>query len=72
MTSDIRRFDSIERVVRDQRRRVDDLQSTVMARLATHVHAPAALEQLEEDVTNASDVADLKAALLAYIEALRG
>jgi hypothetical protein len=38
MTTDTRRFDTIERVVRDERRRVDDLQSTVMARLATHTH----------------------------------
>ena len=70
--SDVRRFDSIERVVRDQRRKVDDLQSTVMARLASHVHAPAALDQFEDDVTAAADVAGLKTALLAYITALRG
>ncbi len=36
--SDVRRFDSIERVVRDQRRRLDDTVSTVLSRLATHTH----------------------------------
>lgn len=37
--SDVRNFDSLERVVRDQRRKLDDVESTVMARLATHTHA---------------------------------
>lgn len=36
--SDVRRFDSLERVVRDSRRRLDDFQSTVMSRLASHTH----------------------------------
>lgn len=70
--SSVRRFDGIERTVRDTRRKLDDVESTVMTRLATHVHAPDALDQFETDVTAAADVAGLKSALLAYIDALRG
>src|SRR5690606_30889075 len=36
--SDIRRFDSIERVVRDTRRELQDVKSTVLSRLASHTH----------------------------------
>lgn len=37
--TDVRRFDLLEKVVADERRRLDDLASTVLARLGTHVHA---------------------------------
>jgi hypothetical protein len=43
MGDDARRFDSIERVVRDGRRKLDDVESTVLTRLATHTHPAAAL-----------------------------
>ena len=36
--SDTRRFDSLERVVRDTRRLLDDTSGTVLARLGTHTH----------------------------------
>lgn len=36
--SETRRFDHIERVVRDERRRLDDFRSTVLARMGTHTH----------------------------------
>lgn len=72
MADDVRRFDQIERVVRDTRRKVDDVESTVLARLATHTHNGTALDDLEVDVTAATDVAGLKAALLAYIASVRG
>lgn len=36
--SDARRFDQLERVVRDTRRQLDDLTSTILARLGTHTH----------------------------------
>lgn len=38
MATDPRRFDSIEKVVRDERRRLDDTASTVLARLSAHTH----------------------------------
>lgn len=38
--SDTRRFDELERVVRDQRRQLDDLTSTALARLVSHLHGP--------------------------------
>lgn len=36
--SDTRRFDSLERVVRDTRQRLDDTSGTVLARLGSHTH----------------------------------
>jgi hypothetical protein len=55
MATDPRRFDQIEKVVRDNRRNLDDVQSTVLARLAAHTHAAyAALvhTHAESDVTS--------------------
>jgi len=37
--SETRRFDSLERVVRDTRRLLDDTATTVLARLGTHTHS---------------------------------
>ena len=72
MTIDpLRRFDRIEKVVADTRRSLEDTKSTVMARLASHTHGNAALDDLEVAVNASSDVEDLKAALLAYISAMR-
>lgn len=39
MTTDIRRFDSVERTVSGMRRELTDFESTTNSRLATHVHA---------------------------------
>lgn len=41
MKDEIRRFDPLNRVVRDTRRDVDSLKSTVLARLGTHTHPPS-------------------------------
>jgi hypothetical protein len=38
MAQEPRRFDTIDKVVKDLRIRVDDLQSTVMSRMASHMH----------------------------------
>lgn len=42
MASDPRRFDTIAKVVSDQRRQLDDTQSTLLARLASHTHIATA------------------------------
>lgn len=36
--SDTRRFDSIEKVVKDTVRKLDDTRSTTLSRIATHTH----------------------------------
>lgn len=38
MASDPRRFDAITKVVSDQRRQLDDIQSTVLSRVSSHTH----------------------------------
>lgn len=38
MSADPRRFDGLERVVRDTRRELNSLKTTVLARLGLHVH----------------------------------
>lgn len=49
--ADQRRFDGIEKVVRDARRKLDDVESTVLTRLASHAHTTdhAALTGLAAD-----------------------
>lgn len=42
--TDVRRFDFLEKVVKDERRRLDDLASTVLARLGSHVHAAGTID----------------------------
>lgn len=50
MASDPRRFDDITKVVRDSRRQLDDVQSTVLSRLAAHKHAEADVASLVTDL----------------------
>lgn len=52
MASDPRRFDQIEKVVRDVRRAGEDSTATVLARLAAHTHAAASHTHTESDVTS--------------------
>lgn len=42
--SDVRRFDHIERVVRDERAELDDTTASVLMRIATHRHTPSGIE----------------------------
>jgi len=48
--SDTRRFDSLERVVRDTRRLLDDTSGTVLARLGTHTHDEKAPLNLDAQI----------------------
>jgi hypothetical protein len=61
--ADQRRFDTIERVVRDTRRGLDDLQSTVMSRLASHTHAGGGVGLLAGTVDTYGDLAAIAAGL---------
>jgi hypothetical protein len=55
MATDPRRFDQIEKVVRDNGRQLNDAQSTILARLAAHAHSGYAASvhtHVESDVTS--------------------
>lgn len=55
MATDPRRFDQIEKVVRDNGRQLNDAQSTFLARLAAHTHsiyAAISHSHAESDVTS--------------------
>lgn len=54
MASDPRRFDTIAKVVSDQRRQLDDTQSTLLARLAAHKHVEADVASLVTDLSGRS------------------
>lgn len=50
MATDPRRFDQIEKVVRDNGRQLNDAQSTLLARLAAHKHAESDVASLVTDL----------------------
>jgi hypothetical protein len=62
MATDPRRFDRIERVVRDERRKLDDIKSTVLSRLASHTHSGVGIE-LAGAVDNYSGLAAIASGL---------
>ena len=51
MATDPRRFDQIEKVVRDNGRALNDAQSTILARLAAHKHVEADVTSLVTDLS---------------------
>jgi len=57
--SETRRFDSLERVVRDTRRLVDDTATTVLARLGSHTHPGGAGGTVADATTTAKGIVQL-------------
>lgn len=50
MAENARRLDQIEKVVADDNRRIDDVASTVLSRLASHTHTEAQVTSLVADL----------------------
>jgi hypothetical protein len=59
MAVDPRRFDQIERVVKNTSRQLDDSTSTLAARLAAHKHAEADVTSLVTDLAGKTDKSTL-------------
>lgn len=59
--TDVRRFDSLEKVVRDDRRALDDLAATTLSRLGSHAHSDLYYTEAEMNTLLAAKAALLHA-----------